>query len=84
MCIRYIDFVDDEAHVAGFLSAVTKKIKKAPRVRLIRLRSAKYHELRLLEKRRYRLRDRVDGEHRSIPAYFATVQRRRGTTVDVC
>ncbi len=33
MCIRYIDFVDDEAHVAGFLSAVTKKIKKAPRVR---------------------------------------------------
>ncbi|CAF3322996.1 unnamed protein product [Rotaria socialis] len=31
MCIRYIDFVDDEAHVAGFLSAVTKKIKKAPR-----------------------------------------------------
>ena len=33
MCIRYIDFVDDEAHVAGFLSAVTKKIKKLPRVR---------------------------------------------------
>lgn len=33
MCIRYIDFVDDEAHVAGFLSAVTKKIKKVPRVR---------------------------------------------------
>ena len=32
MCIRYIDFVDDEAHVAGFLSAVTKKIKKVPRV----------------------------------------------------
>lgn len=32
MCIRYIDFVDDEAHVAGFLSAVTKKIKKLPRV----------------------------------------------------
>ncbi|CAF1195423.1 unnamed protein product [Rotaria sp. Silwood1] len=31
MCIRYIDFVDDEAHVAGFLSAVTKKIKKVPR-----------------------------------------------------
>ncbi|CAF1188386.1 unnamed protein product [Adineta steineri] len=31
MCIRYIDFVDDEAHVAGFLSAVTKKIKKLPR-----------------------------------------------------
>jgi len=34
MCIRYIDFVDDEAHVAGFLSAVTKKIKKVPRVRI--------------------------------------------------
>ncbi len=34
MCIRYIDFVDDEAHVAGFLSAVTKKIKKLPRVRI--------------------------------------------------
>ncbi|CAF4484451.1 unnamed protein product, partial [Rotaria sp. Silwood2] len=31
MCIRYIDFVDDEAHVAGFLSAITKKIKKVPR-----------------------------------------------------
>jgi myosin-5 len=35
MCIRYIDFVDDEAHVAGFLSTVTKKIKKVPRVRRI-------------------------------------------------
>ena len=34
MCIRYIDFVDDEAHVAGFLSAVTKKVKKVPRVRI--------------------------------------------------
>lgn len=34
MCIRYIDFVDDEAHVAGFLSAVTKKIKKLPRVKI--------------------------------------------------
>ncbi|CAF1062942.1 unnamed protein product [Rotaria sp. Silwood1] len=32
MSIRYIDFVDDEAHVAEFLSAVTKKeIKKVPR-----------------------------------------------------
>ena len=36
MCIRYIDFVDDEAHVAGFLSGVTKKIKKVPRVRISR------------------------------------------------
>jgi hypothetical protein len=34
MCIRYIDFVDDEAHVAGFLSTVTKKIKKLPRVKI--------------------------------------------------
>ncbi|CAF3166994.1 unnamed protein product [Rotaria sp. Silwood2] len=31
MCIRYIDCLDDEAHVARFLSAVTKIIKKIPR-----------------------------------------------------
>ncbi|CAF0778200.1 unnamed protein product [Didymodactylos carnosus] len=31
MCIRYIDFLDDEGLVAAFLSSVTKKIKKIPR-----------------------------------------------------
>ena len=46
MCIRYIDFVDDEAHVAGFLSAVTKKIKKLPRVTFRSIRSIE--ETRLL------------------------------------
>ncbi|CAF0903155.1 unnamed protein product, partial [Didymodactylos carnosus] len=31
MCIRYIDFIDDEGFVAVFLSSVTKKIQKLPR-----------------------------------------------------
>jgi hypothetical protein len=48
MCIRYIDFVDDEAHVAGFLSAVTKKIKKVPRVRMNELFFIENHFFQIL------------------------------------
>ena len=79
MCIRYIDFVDDEAHVAGFLSAVTKKIKKLPRVRH---RVAACHRttdwFRTIEKRRYWLSCFVGNKHRSISSYVTTIQWRRG------